>query len=120
MRHPGKIPWRRWKDTGKLDVSHLRKWGAKVWVKDLDHKEGKLSQQSWCGNMVGYLGARGYRVFDPNRGGVYLIRDVVFEEGTPCRRMNAAERTGNFGMVNGIMLSIGSELTQRDRRIEND
>ena len=54
-------------------------------MKDLDWKEGKLGRQAWRGFMVGYLGAQGYRVYNPERKSVYLVRDVVFKEGTPRR-----------------------------------
>ncbi|KAJ3779521.1 hypothetical protein GGU10DRAFT_382360, partial [Lentinula aff. detonsa] len=37
--------------------------------------------------MVGYLGCRGYRVWDPRRRGVYPVRDVEFEEGRPRRTL---------------------------------
>ncbi|KAF5391108.1 hypothetical protein D9757_003179 [Collybiopsis confluens] len=86
-RHPGRIPWEKWYelDGRKVNVSHLRRWGCKVWVTDLDRVNGKLGRQAWEGRFVGYLGRRGYRVWDPARRGVYPVRDVVFEEGSPRR-----------------------------------
>src|SRR6201996_2194586 len=91
-RHPDIVPWVAWfrqKDKAgnmvKLNVSHLRVWGSRCWVKDLDHIEGKLGRQGWEGRMVGYLGCRGYRVYDPARGRIFLVRNVIFEEGEPHR-----------------------------------
>ncbi|KAF5393028.1 hypothetical protein D9757_001100 [Collybiopsis confluens] len=86
-RHPGRIPWEKWYelDGRKVNVSHLRRWGCKVWVTDLDRVNGKLGRQAWEGRFVGYLGRRGYRVWDPARRAVYPVRDVVFEEGFPRR-----------------------------------
>ncbi|KAF7333549.1 Retrotransposon Ty1-copia subclass [Mycena sanguinolenta] len=91
-RHPNVIPWVAWlrkKDRDgnllRLNISHLRAWGSTCWVKDLDHLAGKLGKQGWKGKMVGYMGRRGYRVFDPARSRVYQVRDVIFEEGMPHR-----------------------------------
>ncbi|KAF5390548.1 hypothetical protein D9757_002776 [Collybiopsis confluens] len=86
-RHPGKIPWEKWFEASgkKVNVSHLRRWGSKCWVTDLDHVDGKLGRQAWQGRMVGYMGRRGYRVWDPVRKGVYPVRDVICEEGIPRR-----------------------------------
>ncbi|KAJ3764904.1 hypothetical protein FB446DRAFT_760989 [Lentinula raphanica] len=43
-RHLGVIPWEKWFENRgvKVNVSHLWRWGSKVWVTDLDHIEGKL------------------------------------------------------------------------------
>ncbi|KAF5358872.1 hypothetical protein D9757_012294 [Collybiopsis confluens] len=84
-RHPGKIPWEKWFEASgkKVNVSHLRRWGSKCWVTDLDRVDGKLGRQAWQGRMVGYMGRRGYRVWDPVRKGVYPVRDVICEEGIP-------------------------------------
>jgi hypothetical protein len=98
-RHPDVIPWVAWfrkKDADgnlvKLSVSHLRVWGSTCWVKDLDEREGKLGEQSWKGKMVGYMGRRGYRIFDPERLRVFEVRNVIFEEALPHRtRMHVAE-----------------------------
>ncbi|KAJ3791439.1 hypothetical protein GGU11DRAFT_751804 [Lentinula aff. detonsa] len=89
-RHPGVIPWEKWfESTGrKVNVSHLRRWGCKCWVTDLDHIKGKLGRQAWEGRIVGYVGRRGYRIWDPRRRGVYPVCDVVFEEGRPRRTMD--------------------------------
>src|ERR1700761_8014309 len=98
-RHPNIIPWVAWfqktdkaGNPVKLNVSHLRVWGTRCWVKDLDHVEGKLGKQGWEGTMVGYMGRRGYRVYDPARGRVFQVRNVIFEEGEPHRT-----RTEMFG-----------------------
>jgi hypothetical protein len=91
-RHPDVVPWVAWfrqKDAQgnlvKLNVSHLRVWGSRCWVKDLDNIEGKLGKQGWEGRMVGYLGRRGYRVYDPKRYCVFPVRNIIFEEGEPHR-----------------------------------
>jgi hypothetical protein len=72
-RHPDVVPWVAWfqqKDGNgnlvKLNVSHLRVWGSKCWVKDLDHVEGKLGNQGWEGRMVGYMGDVGIASSTPN------------------------------------------------------
>lgn len=85
-RHPGKVPWQQWFNWPKPpNISHLRRWGSNVWVKDLDGVEGKLGRQGWKGVMVGYMDCRGYRIFDVTRRAVYEVRDVVFEEGESHR-----------------------------------
>jgi hypothetical protein len=52
-----------------------------VYVKDLDRRGGKLGKQCWIGHLVGYMGHRGYRVWDPARKRVFEVRDVQFDEG---------------------------------------
>jgi hypothetical protein len=100
-RHPDVVPWAAWfrqKDEAgnlvKLNVSHLRAWGSVCWVKDLDGRQGKLGEQGWKGKMVGYMGRRGYRIFDPERIRIFEVRNVIFEEGLPHRtRINDEEET---------------------------
>jgi hypothetical protein len=79
-RHPDVVPWVAWlrkKDASgeliKLNISHLRAWGSICWVKDLDDKEGKLGKQSWKGAMVGYMGRRGYRVYNHARSQIFQV-----------------------------------------------
>ncbi|CAK5283655.1 unnamed protein product [Mycena citricolor] len=91
-RHPRSVPWVRWfrkkNERGEFvrpNILHLRVWGSKCWVKDLDNLEGKLGAQGWEGRMVGYMGRRGYRIYDPKRMKVYEVRNVIFEEGEPHR-----------------------------------
>jgi hypothetical protein len=91
-RHPDFVPWVAWlrkKDASgeliKPNISHLRAWGSVCWVKDLDDKEGKLGKQLWKGAMVGYMGRRGYRVYDHARSRVFQVRNAIFEEGAPHR-----------------------------------
>ncbi|KAF5370491.1 hypothetical protein D9757_013116 [Collybiopsis confluens] len=107
-RHPGQIPWEKWYEQSgkKVNVSHLRHWGCKVWVTDLDHIEGKLGRQSWEGRFVGYVGRRGYRVWDPVRKGIYPVRDVIFEEGMPRRT------TGVIAQSNGPIFDLDVEPDQ--------
>ncbi|KAF5389240.1 hypothetical protein D9757_003484 [Collybiopsis confluens] len=89
-RHPGIIPWEKWYEAKRtrVNVSHLRRWGCRAWVTDLDRTNGKLGRQAWEGRLVGYIGRRGYRIWDPVRKGVYPVRDVEFEEGTPRRTLS--------------------------------
>ncbi|KAF5336753.1 hypothetical protein D9757_015372 [Collybiopsis confluens] len=90
-RHPGVVPWEKWFEAkrARVNVSHLRRWGCRAWVTDLDRTNGKLGRQAWEGRLVGYIGRRGYRIWDPVRKGVYLVRDVEFEEGTVKRTLSA-------------------------------
>jgi hypothetical protein len=85
-RHSDVVPWDRWfGHSVKSDVSHLRVRGSVCWVTDLDRTAGKLSPQARKGRMVGYMGRRGYRVFDTERHAVYEVINVTFEEGIPHR-----------------------------------
>jgi hypothetical protein len=98
-RHPDVVPWVawfQWKDGNgnlvKLNVSHLRVWGSKRWVKDLDHVEGKLGNQGWEGRMVGYMGWRRYHIFDPKWSCIFQVRNVIFKEGdVHCTRASSDE-----------------------------
>ncbi|KAJ3830840.1 hypothetical protein F5878DRAFT_668275 [Lentinula raphanica] len=116
-QHPGVIPWEKWFESRgvKVNVSHLRRWGSKVWVTDLDHVEGKLGRQAWEGRMVGYVGRRGYRVWDPRRKGVYPVRDVEFEEGVPRRTLQDPSVTlPEDGNVN-----LGTDQTDRSEDLSS-
>jgi hypothetical protein len=91
-RHPDVVPWVTWfqqKDAAgnlvKLNVSHLRVWGSRCWLKDLDYIEGKLGKQGWEGTMVGYMGRRRYRIYDPSCHRIFQVRNIIFEEGEPHR-----------------------------------
>ncbi|KAJ7081537.1 hypothetical protein C8R43DRAFT_1142938 [Mycena crocata] len=91
-RHPDVIPWVAWfcqtnaaGELVKLNVSHLCVWGSRCWVKDLDYVEGKLGKQGWEGQMVGYMGHRGYRVYNTKRAWIFQVRNIIFEEGEPHR-----------------------------------
>jgi hypothetical protein len=91
-RHPDIILWVAWfrkmDDAGnlvKLNVSHLRIWGSRCWVKDLDYIEGKLGKQGCEGTMVGYMGCCGYRIYDPKRMQIFQVQNIIFEEGEPHR-----------------------------------
>ncbi|KAF5374419.1 hypothetical protein D9757_011833 [Collybiopsis confluens] len=88
-RHPGIVPWEKWFEAkrARVNVSHLRRWGCRAWVTDLDRVNGKLGRQAWEGRLVGYLGRRGYRIWDPARRAVYPVRDVEFEEGIVRRTL---------------------------------
>lgn len=67
----------------KPNVSHLRAYGSTCWV--LSDDQDKLGVQGWKGKMVGYMGRRGYRIYDPKRQRVFNERNVIFEEGMPHR-----------------------------------
>ncbi|KIK54000.1 hypothetical protein GYMLUDRAFT_249898 [Collybiopsis luxurians FD-317 M1] len=83
-RVPEIILWQKWKEGDhRVNVSHLCHWGCRIFVKDLDQKEGKLGLQAWEGWLVGYLDRCGYRVWDPKRRAIFAVRDVVFDEGVP-------------------------------------
>ncbi|CAK5269034.1 unnamed protein product [Mycena citricolor] len=105
-RHPDSVPWMRWYQKRRADggtvrpnISHLRVWGSVCWVKDLDEQEGKLGRQGWEGRMVGYMGRRGYRVYDPRRMRVFEVRNVIFEEGDPHRTMGAESLQDGSGVL---------------------
>ncbi|KAF5334482.1 hypothetical protein D9757_015459 [Collybiopsis confluens] len=100
-RHPGVVPWEKWFEAkrARVNVSHLRRWGCRAWVTDLDRTNGKLGRQAWEGRLVGYIGRRGYRIWDPVRKGVYPVRDVEFEEGT-VKRTLSAENAGLMSTSN--------------------
>jgi hypothetical protein len=84
--HPDIVPWEKWFGCIiKADILHLRVWGSVCWVTDLDRTTGKLGLQAWKGRMVGYMGWRGYRIYNLERRAVYEVRNVMFEEGLPHR-----------------------------------
>jgi hypothetical protein len=48
--------------------------------------------------MVGYVDRRGYRVWDPKHRGIYPVRDVVFEEGTPRHTLDVDGSQGDLNV----------------------
>ena len=89
--HPGAIPLQVF--TGRHQtISHLRVFGAKCWAK-VPTVHGaqvmggsKLDPRSVKCHFLGYAGGSGnYRVQDVLTRCVLVSRDVVFEEGQPCR-----------------------------------
>ncbi|KAF5346276.1 hypothetical protein D9757_014842 [Collybiopsis confluens] len=94
-RHPGKIPWEKWFEaSGK-----------------------KLGRQAWRGRLVGYMGRRGYRIWDPVRKGVYPVRDVICEEGIP-RQTSGVVPVSN-GPIFDDVVDIEAEQPGR-AEVEND
>ncbi|CAK5280773.1 unnamed protein product [Mycena citricolor] len=119
-RHPDSVPWIRWfqkRDADgnlvKPNVSHLRVWGSICWVKDLDDIEGKLGRQGWEGRMVGYMGRRGYRIYDPKRLKVFEVRNVIFEEG------DAHRTRGATGWTNGEDILSSKETPQVHEQVRD-
>jgi hypothetical protein len=49
-------------------------------VKDLDEQQGKLGEQSWKGNMVGYMGHQGYHACVPAHYCIFEVHNVIFKE----------------------------------------
>ena len=94
-RVPGRIPLESF--TGKRqDVSHLRVFGAKCWAKvPTMHGQqvtggSKLDPCSAGCRFLGYgTGAGNYKVQDIITRRSYISRDVVFEEGQPCRTLSS-------------------------------
>ena len=84
---PGKIPLEGWTKK-KVDVSHLRTFGCKVYVKVPVDSNGrqvnggsKLDERTLEGTFIGYLqGHRGYRVLMKDSR-VIKSKDVEFLEG---------------------------------------
>ena len=63
----------------KPDVSHLRPFGAKVYVHVDKSKRHKLEPVSRSGTFVGYApGVKGYRILMDDTGKVETSRDVIF------------------------------------------
>ncbi len=88
-RHPGKVPLESF--LGKRqDVSHLRVFGAKCWAKiptvngALISGGSKLDNQGVECHFLGYATGRGnYKVQDSASRRVFVLHDVIFEEGLP-------------------------------------
>ena len=66
--------------TGKKpDLSAVRPWGCKAWVKQLD--AGKLKSRAEMGHFVGIdTESKGYRIYWPGKNKVTIERDVYFNE----------------------------------------
>ena len=66
--------------TGKKpDLSAVRPWGCKAWVKQLD--AGKLESRAEMGHFVGIdTESKGYRIYWPGKNKVTIERDVYFNE----------------------------------------
>jgi len=119
-RHPAKIPLESL--TGKRqDVSHLRVFGAKCWAKvPVLHGvqvtgRSKLDPRSLECRFLGYAGGHGnYKVQDVLSRGVFVSRDVVFEEGQPHRT------SPSVGEQNVPLFdtTLGVETLNKDRNVE--
>jgi hypothetical protein len=75
----GRTPYEAWHGQ-KPVVNHLRVFGCRAFVKQLDHGD-KLTDRSRAGVFIGYAeGAKAYRILDPAARQVCTTRDVVFDE----------------------------------------
>ena len=88
-------PYEAW--TGKRpDVSHLRVFGCDAYGLIPKDEREKLDAKSRKCILVGYGEVtKGYRLFDPERGKVFLSRDIVFNEGS-CSGIGAGGMDGGF------------------------
>ena len=98
-RHPMKIPLESL--TGKRqNISHLRVFGAKCWAKiPMIHSAqvtggSKLDPRAVKCRFLGYAGSRGnYKVQDVTSRRVFVLCDVIFEEGEPHHTSPSVGRT---------------------------
>lgn len=78
----GALPDEKWTDQ-KVDVSHLRIFGSRVYVHLPKAKRKKLDFKSEECILVGYSEtSKGYRVFDPKTHTVRVARNVHFIENS--------------------------------------
>ena len=83
----GKSPYELW--TGKEpSVDHLKNFGTECFVHVPKQKRQKLDPKSIKGQVVGYCGDDGYRIYVPVHN-VITSRDVIFKEELPT----SAEQT---------------------------
>jgi hypothetical protein len=88
-----KIPAELWYRK-KMDVAHLRPWGAVAWGTIVDGTPGKLDPRGFSGRMIGY-GERGvYLLYLPS-GRVVASRDVSFDERVPAPLTSVAGERGD-------------------------
>lgn len=71
-------PFEVWEGR-KPDVHKLRAFGVDVYVHIPKEHRKKLDSKSWRGVFIGYS-HNGYRVWDPQRKTVAVVRDVIFVE----------------------------------------
>ena len=109
-RHPMKIPLESL--TGKCqNISHLRVFGAKCWAKiPTVHRAqvtggSKLDPRAVECRFLGYAGSRGnYKVQDVTSCGVFVSRDIIFEEGEPhCTSPSVGENIPLFNVAVGTL-----------------
>ena len=85
--HPGHIPLEYF--SGKWQgVAHLHVFGAKCWAKTpAAHGNSKLDPHSTECCLLGYASGGGnYKVQDVVSCQVFVLHNVVFEEGQPCHQ----------------------------------
>ena len=76
----GRTPYEAWHGK-KPQVGHLRTFGCVGHVKKIGPGVEKLPDRSTKMVLLGYeAGTKGYRMYDPSAGRLYISRDVVFEE----------------------------------------
>jgi hypothetical protein len=75
----GRTPYEAWHGR-KPAVNHLRVFGCRAFVKQLDHVD-KLTDRSRAGVFIGYAeGAKAYHILDTVARQVCMARDIVFDE----------------------------------------
>ncbi|GAW08691.1 Gag-Pol polyprotein [Lentinula edodes] len=80
-RFPDIVPVEAW-IMKRQDVAHLRPFGCKCWATlPRRRTDGKLGRQAVKGQLLGYMGRRGYRVWIPETKRIEESHDVTFEEG---------------------------------------
>ena len=74
-------------------VGHIRIFGCTAYVFDETTPKPKLASKTSTGFLVGFEGHNQYRIYDPVRQGVYVRRDVVFDESSvgPVRQPTAPD-----------------------------
>jgi hypothetical protein len=78
-----RTPYEAWHGQ-KPAVNHLRVFGCRAFVKQLDHVD-KLTDWSHAGVFIGYAkGAKAYRILNPVARQVCTARDAVFDEAHGC------------------------------------
>ncbi|EFE49352.1 hypothetical protein NEIELOOT_01877, partial [Neisseria elongata subsp. glycolytica ATCC 29315] len=76
-----RAPQTAWDGTTP-DVSQLRTFGCRVFVKDPSEKLGKFVVRTWDGIYLGPSeGGDGHRIYDPTTKRINDSRDVFFLEG---------------------------------------
>ena len=84
-QHPGNIPTEAF--TGRRQDISFRVFDARCWAKvPTTYGGSKLDPQSVECKFLGYASGSGnYKVQDITTHRVFILRDVFFEEGQPCR-----------------------------------
>jgi hypothetical protein len=76
----GKTPFEAWFGR-RPGVKHLRVFGCTAYAKKLGPGLTKLADRAIPGIFLGYeIGAKGYRIYDPKKDRLMVLRDIVFDE----------------------------------------